>query len=335
MLDCENKIPIVDATALFNLQDVRHCEAREKLKAGISMYGFLILRNSAVTAGMIADILDLYRKFFEQSFEQKRLVDMSGSWSNRGWCASRSEQVNGSCNPDYKESFDCGLELPLDDPLSAMRYYAPNRWPDIVDFEQTIRNYFTIASEVAELLLVAIAETLDRPSDHFSSAFKKPMSLLRGNYYPPRPEWASGDDYGIAPHTDYGCLTLLVSDGTPGLEIQIPNTDEWIPVNVSNGDCVINFGDMLQRWSGDTVTATRHRVQGPPTKRISCALFFNPTYDTNIEDARSNAEPLLAGDFLSKRYNETYLHIADGMVESDETAAERYSLTGTDNTADY
>ena len=46
------------------------------------------------------------------------------------------------------------------------------------------------------------------------------MALLRGNYYPSRPDWAGAKDFGIATHTDYGCLTLLATDGSPGLEVR-------------------------------------------------------------------------------------------------------------------
>ena len=39
-------------------------------------------------------------------------------------------------------------------------------------------------------------------------------------------------------------------------------------------------------------------------ERFSIHFFFNPQYDTNI----SKKEKLLAGEYLSKRYDETYVH---------------------------
>ena len=49
------------------------------------------------------------------------------------------------------------------------------------------------------------------------------MSLLRCNYYPQRSKELSNKDFGIATHTDYGFLTLLFTNGTPGLEIELPS----------------------------------------------------------------------------------------------------------------
>ena len=51
----------------------------------------------------------------------------------------------------------------------------------------------------------------------FPPAFDRRVALLRGNYYPERPAWAGADDFGIATHTDDGCLTLLATDGSAAL----------------------------------------------------------------------------------------------------------------------
>jgi hypothetical protein len=58
----------------------------------------------------------------------------------------------------------------------------------------------------------------------------------------------SNKDYGIAPHTDYGCLTILLTDNNPGLEIKNPS-DEWELVLPKEDEIIVNFGDMLEFWS--------------------------------------------------------------------------------------
>ena len=55
------------------------------------------------------------------------------------------------------------------------------------------------------------------------------------------------------------------------------------------------------------LTATPHRVIGGKHERLSVPLFFNPRYDVNVAPAESG-KTILAGDHLSKRYDETYLH---------------------------
>ncbi len=128
------------------------------------------------------------------------------------------------------------------------------------------------------------------------------MSLLRCNYYPPRKSTLSNKDYGIAPHTDYGCLTILLTDNNPGLEIKNPS-NEWELVLPEEGEVIVNFGDMLELWSGKKIKATSHRVYGNKNTRFSIPFIFNPQYDTII--SKNN---IIAGEYLSKKYNSTYSH---------------------------
>lgn len=51
--------------------------------------------------------------------------------------------------------------------------------------------------------------------------------------------------YGAGAHTDYGMLTVLITDGTPGLQIHADG--KWQPVEPVPGTFIINLGDMLER----------------------------------------------------------------------------------------
>mmetsp|Transcript_2912 Transcript_2912/g.4423 ORF Transcript_2912/g.4423 Transcript_2912/m.4423 type:complete len:333 (-) Transcript_2912:171-1169(-) len=320
MTSTHDYIPLIDAKCLFDEDHPLHGDTVHNLLHSVQTSGFLILRNSALSPSIIDDVISSYRQFFSLPKEKKETVDMTRSSSNRGWGYSGAERVSSIYNSDYKEFFDCGIELPPNLPVQGVRYYDPNLWPseDLApNFRAKILSYYDAASEVSQQLLVAIARCIGLPAEYFSSCFTCPMSLLRGNYYPPRPDWASEKDFGIAPHTDYGCLTLVVSDGTPGLEVQTI-TGEWINVTPSvPGDIVVNFGDMLELWSGHSVRATMHRVVGSSEERYSCAFFYNPNYNTNIapptsQDVTSeSSEPIYAGEYLTKRYDETYVHISE------------------------
>jgi len=151
---------------------------------------------------------------------------------------------------------------------------------------------------------------LGEPANHFADAFDKPMVLLRGNYYPPRPADATDKDFGIAAHTDYGCLTLLATDGSGGLEVQTRDGD-WKSIAVPTGEFIVNFGEMIEMWTQGRVLATPHRVIGNANERLSVPLFFNPRYDVNVAPVGSGRR-ILAGDHLSKRYDETYVHRKTG-----------------------
>ena len=299
-------LPVFNSDALFSGTHRDHKQSIERLAVVVSDIGFLVLRGEAVPSARIRRTLGAYRDFFALSEAHKAPLDMAMTGSNRGWGRSACEQVNPDANPDYKEVFDCGVELEADDVRSQMTYYAPNCWPTaLLDFRKTLIDYYAVACQVALQLLQCVLKAIDAPGEHFDQAFTHPLALLRGNYYPPRPQRATALDYGIAPHTDYGCLTLLTSNETSGLEIQT-RQGEWIPVSTGADEYVVNFGEMLAIWTANRVRSTLHRVIGPKHPRYSTVLFFNPNYDTNIAPAGTRSR--LAGDYLSKRYDQTYTH---------------------------
>ena len=83
---------------------------------------------------------------------------------------------------------------------------------------------------------------------------------------------------------------------------------QWVSVVAEPGEFIINFGEMLQMWTDGAVRATPHRVRGSDQERISVPLFFNPNYDTNVAPLGSGKR-IHAGDHLTKRFEETYLHL--------------------------
>ena len=297
----------ISARALTDASHKDHTVTLEKVASAVDDIGFLTVSDTCISAADIDGLLATYKQFFLGSADNKSAVDMALTGSNRGWGSAGAEQVNTNANPDYKQVFDCGPELAANDPLAQYSYYAPNLWPaEPEGFREVITSYYQRATAVAQLLLSAVAKSIGEPHDYFDDKFDKPMSLLRGNYYPPRPRNATDKDFGIAAHSDYGCLTLLATDGTPGLEV-LSKSNEWLPVTPEPGVFVINFGEMLEMWTNGRVVATLHRVVGGTKERLSVPLFFNPRYDVNVAPSGS-AETILAGEHLARRYDETYIH---------------------------
>ncbi|MEM9468884.1 MAG: 2-oxoglutarate and iron-dependent oxygenase domain-containing protein, partial [Pseudomonadota bacterium] len=296
-------IPQIDAQALSS----RNPTELGKVREAVEKIGFFTLVNTAISPDEVKKTFSTYKEFFKSAEEVKHSVNMALTGSNRGWGASRSEQVDPKSNPDYKEVFDCGVEVPEDDPQAHLSVYAPNHWPqNLENFQKQTEEYFSKARRVAFDLLQGISEAVGADPHFFADKFDKPMALLRCNYYPERPINATERDFGIAPHTDYGCLTLLATDGQPGLEVEVRD-GSWEAVTAEPGTFIINFGEMLEMWTDGKIIATNHRVIGTDQERLSIPLFFNPNYDTNV--APEGQEPISAGEYLSKRYNETYVHL--------------------------
>lgn len=186
--------------------------------------------------------------------------------------------------------------------------HAPNLWPARPEgFRAELETYYAEARSLALRLLGAVASAIGEDPGFFADKFAQPMALLRGNFYPPRPDWAGEKDFGISAHTDYGCLTLLASDGVPGLEV-LTRAGDWVPVVAEPGSFVINFGEMLEIWTNGRVRATLHRVVGSRAERISVPLFFNPDPGTNVAPLGSD-RPIRAVEHLQKRFDETYVHL--------------------------
>jgi isopenicillin N synthase-like dioxygenase len=77
---------------------------------------------------------------------------------------------------------------------------------------------------------------------------------------------------------------------------------EWIDVPPANGTLAVNFGQLLERWTGGRVRATRHRVIAPKTARFSIPFFYEPCVGAEIAPLPLSGaepfEPFLYGDYL-------------------------------------
>ena len=52
--------------------------------------------------------------------------------------------------------------------------------------------------------------------------------------------------FGAGAHTDYGCITLLLTDGTPGLQIYTAGSWQNV-IPVAPDAFIVNLCDMLER----------------------------------------------------------------------------------------
>ena len=170
-------VPHIDARALT----ARKSSALSATKTGAEDVGFLTLHNTPVAPDQVLRTIDAYRAFFKAGRDAKQMVNMNVTGSNRGWGGGGSEQVDPTANPDYKEVFDCGVELPAGDPLAHLSVYAPNQWPqEPVGFQNVIEDYFTQARTIAMDLLQGISAAIGADPTFFRDKFTKPMALLRG-----------------------------------------------------------------------------------------------------------------------------------------------------------
>ncbi len=170
--------------------------------------------------------------------------------------------------------------------------------------------YYLKILSLGHQLLEAFALSLYLPSNYFKSMCQKPMVTMRLLHYPPQSIIIDQDQLGCGKHTDYECFTLLSQSNQSGLQVLNQN-EEWINALPIQNTFVVNIGDLMQRWTNDQFKSTIHRViNNSGTTRYSIPTFFGPDYFTCIESLIKDQipiyKPIIAGQYLTQRFNETY-----------------------------
>jgi isopenicillin N synthase-like dioxygenase len=197
--------------------------------------------------------------------------------------------------------------------MAGKPFRGVNLWPQTPGFRDTALGYFNALRQLGLDLHHAIAFDLGLATTFFADKFDRPMATLRLLHYPPRTA-DQGDNPGAGEHTDYGSLTILLTDQVGGLEVR-RRDGAWIEAPPIPGAFVCNIGDCLMRWSNDIYVSTPHRVTSPPGRdRYSVAFFFDPNPDALIAclpgcdgpGQQPKYAPILAADYLAQRLVATY-----------------------------
>jgi isopenicillin N synthase-like dioxygenase len=243
--------------------------------------GFFALSGHGVDPSARADLIAAARQVFDLPTEIKNQVALAvGGTAWRGWFPLGGELTSGV--PDLKEGYYFGRELPPD-PLPL---HGPNVWPrEVPRLRTAVLTWMDAMELLGQRVLAAMAVGLGLEATWFSRRLTNdPTVLFRIFRYPPHP--AHSDDsssrWGVAEHSDYGLLTLLAHDGTPGLEVRVGS--EWLQVDPDPDLIVCNLGDMLDRLTLGRYRSTPHRVRNVADHdRISLPFFLDPAWDAFVE----------------------------------------------------
>lgn len=272
--------------------------------------GFFLLSGHGIDTQLIAQVFDHANTFFALPDDDKAPLSILQNPHNRGWAAEGSEALDETSGQvDRKQAFNIGLDMAPDDPrvLAGEPFRGVNIWPDMPDFRDVMLRYYDAVWSLAVSLHRAFARDLDLPPEYFGRYFDAPLATLRLLSYPP----ASGQvgEIGAGAHTDYGSITLLMTDGEPGLQVR-PRGGDWMDVPHVEGAFVVNIGDCLMRWTNDIYVSTPHRVLPPKRARQSIAFFLDPNPDAVIDalpGTGSAKYPAVTGaDYLRMRLDATY-----------------------------
>ncbi len=200
------------------------------------------------------------------------------------------------------------------DVLAGSYLAGPNQWPDLKGFRQSVTTYHDALCGLGRRLVTVAAMALGADPDEFAPAFERPTTWLRLLHYPPLAPDSPSDLFGSAPHSDFGCLTIVAQDRVGGLQV-LTQGGAWLDVPTIPGAFVVNVGDMLHRWSNGILKSTPHRViNRSGRERYSCPFFFDPNVATEIRplaccvapDRPAAFEPIDFGAFLRAELEAAY-----------------------------
>ncbi|MCU4653090.1 isopenicillin N synthase family oxygenase [Roseibacterium sp. SDUM158016] len=301
-------IPVLDFTRFSEGTDREGFVA--DLGAAARGPGFFLLKGHGIDEALRAAVFSQADRFFSLPMAEKEAVSILKTPHYRGWAHDGLESLDeNSGQKDRKESFNIGFDLSPGDPrvIAGEPFRGVNQWPDLPGFRDTMLAYYDAALDLGIRLSRAIALDLGLPEDYFDCAFIEPLAALRVLHYPPG-TGAEGE-IGAGAHSDYGVVTLLMTDGEPGLQVK-PRGGDWMDVPSVEGAYVVNIGDCLMRWTNDIYVSTPHRVLPPKRQRRSVAMFVEANPDVMVEALPGTGAPkypaVRAADYLMSRLNATY-----------------------------
>jgi isopenicillin N synthase-like dioxygenase len=278
-------VPTIDIAPLLSTRiedEAARRETARQIGDACERFGFLQVVGHGIDPALRADLHLAAEQFFALPEEEKDRVAMRhGGRAWRGWFPHGGELTSGV--PDDKEGYYFGSELPADHPavVSGRPLHGPNLFPERpAELRELVLVWMDEVTRVGRAVLSGISMSLDLGPDWFDRWLDEPTVLFRIFHYPPPPPEFAGS-WGVAEHTDYGLLTLLVQDDTGGLEVRVG--DEWVDVPPTPDALVCNLGDMLERASGGRFLSTPHRVRLPASDRYSFPLFLDPSWDAVVE----------------------------------------------------
>ena len=205
---------------------------RERLAARMDQAlrhsGFLMIENHGVPAALRDQIRAEAKRFFALPHERK--AKYATRVAGRGWIPQGGEAnafYGEAANPDradMKESLTIGRSFRTGDPETDRKWFTPNVWPgECPELESRCERFTAQVRDLYYDLLRISAAALGLAEDFFAGHARRAPHTFNINRYPPLTATgpAKEGQFRVAPHTDWGILTILDRQpGYGGLQIQ-------------------------------------------------------------------------------------------------------------------
>ena len=316
-----SSIPIVrlaSAGANSDLDDYAEKQLAQQVRNACRDVGFFYLEGHGIESSFLNEVMEQSKLLFDLPLDEKNAL--TDKVMSRGYTAMGEETLDPAVQTcgDTKEGYYIADDFPQNHPLyNPEKLRGPNQWPSqqrLANFKPVMELYLTRVGEIAMRVVRLIALSLGLPRDFFDPHFQEPMRFIRLLHYDRTQSEPGSGVFACGAHSDYGMLTLLLTDEHPGLQI-LSKDGCWIDVPPNPLSFIVNLGDMLERWTNGEYKSTLHRVlTSGNSERYSIPYFFEPNFDAKVEclDAccsRANPPrypPTTAGLHLLNKYQETH-----------------------------
>ena len=309
-----DEIPVIDVRPLRSGNRQAMQEVARQLRQAAEGIGFFYIRNHCIPSQVIQQAHAATKQFFQQPKDWKNQLKINHN--HHGFLAVGQAKMEKATRVDLKESFVWGLDLPDEHPDLTEKnpFLGRNQWPtEMPEFRASVYPFFEAGLECGKDMMRAFALSLDLPEEVFLQATNQPIARSSVIYYPPQSSDLGETQFGVAPHTDYGCLTLLWQDSVGGLEVQT-RQGEWVTAHPLEDTLVVNVGDLLSRWTNNAFQSTLHRViNRKNVERYSMAIAWDPNFETLVDPAEVfpesesvQYEPVQCGDYVLSRFDASF-----------------------------
>jgi isopenicillin N synthase-like dioxygenase len=308
------RIPPIDAAPLFAGPSTARERADAAIAAAARDSGFLVLTRLPDAVPLGPEARATLLRVLQLPEEARRAL-----W-RQAWAPEHPNVYRGYFPLHagiIKEGMDIGPDRPPPPGHEHDALAEPTPLPPesaLPGWRARVRTSFAALERVGAGLMHALARGLGLPETAFDAPFVDGHSTLRLILYPAWPALAERYGLDLRPvsgpggargydiggeHVDSGFVTLLQQDEVPGLQARLAD-GAWVDVPVIERALVVNFGRLLERWTGGRIRATEHRVLGQDRPRRSIPFFYEPRVDARIEPLPGGEpfEPFAYGDHL-------------------------------------
>lgn len=297
-------IPVVDFRD-FTAGGDRRARFIQAIGSGLERTGFVAVTHHGIDTDLLESAYQASRTVFALPDPVKQRYETPEDGRQRGYTSFGVEHAKDKPQPDLKEFWHIGRELPADHPLTTSGQVPPNLFPDEVPaFASTMRALFAAQEAFANRLLDAIGAYLDLPEGTFDTLIQDGNSVLRVIHYPDQAGPVPAGAVRAAQHEDINLITVLPSSTRPGLQI-LTREGEWLPVQTPPDVMIVDTGDMMQLLTAGRLPATTHRVVNPDEAdggRLSMPFFLHPHPERTLEPFFPGGEdPISVKEFFFSR----------------------------------